>query len=1142
MPFIHPTERSRLIEFIRSLAPTDELERGLAIAQQEGVSECSRSTNEIHGLVRATLEPSRADADAGTVSVMLTVLSANRINAACSCRGAESTSNIRVPLSEGQWCPHAVALLWRAQELGFLGEDQGFGGFELATMRSGSGAPTAQEVAAVMRALASFRSDVLPEHTYFPVVSIYLDLSSDRLGIQVRFDDSIQEPTVFEGFRRRSSRALDELLLSIVDDQGIWDEDARLWYVNSSEGISTVLGLLDEYQLVCERTKGTPVKVSKHLLNAQLSVRWTDHGADLQARWIVPGGAQGEGQLVVPRHEVFGNGPYWTLVEGSIYRLSTEAAHVLALFPGGPAQTLSRAQLAPLLEVISTGVHRSQFVVFDNPEAQPLGEQHHPQTKVLLSRGELLSAIDRTAASPTLTADLQFIYPEPPSKRNVVILPDRGYEKDCHDQLLSMGFRYQSSSRQYLCQDDAALDIIAGGRKLFPKDWSLEGLEGIKRGIRFADSKISVVLSESLGDEAGFDRAPQELGRKSKPSSKGAAKTRASTSKVEPTKIDWFDCHVSLVLNNSTVPLSTLFKNAGSDDARWLRLDSGAYTRVPAGSIRQLKGVLGMLDPNYRLSNSIKSRLSAPVAVGLSRSPGSDFSVSCSDSLRELATRLEEFKGIKPVKVPPTFKGKLRPYQQQGVNWLGFLSDFKLAGILADEMGLGKTVQTLAFLLARVQARKAKQKTSSVPLRSKPSLIVAPTSVIMNWYYEAQRFTPGLKVAVLHGPRRRALFSTLKEYDLVITSYALLRIDRLELERQQFDYVVLDEAQHIKNFQAATTSAAKGLSADNRLALSGTPTENRPLELWSIFDFLMPGYLGTHEFFRTHIERPILDQGGAIDVAQMLRGKTRPFVLRRTKAEVERDLPPKIESVLHVEMTESQRELYNHILEEVRPRVLEAVEERGVAGASVSILAALLRLRQVCNHPNSIDALKDLPGYDSGKFGLLQEVLDEALASGRKILIFAQFREMLRIIRNHLDEQKVTYCYLDGATRDRQPIIERFNSDPEVRVFLISLKAGGLGLNLTAADTVVIYDPWWNPAVENQAVDRAHRIGQKKTVHVYRLVTEDSVEQKIMTLKAKKSALVDALINDNGLTTAALTKADIESLFAPLGAESLGAG
>jgi SNF2 family DNA or RNA helicase len=1031
-----------------------------------------------------------------------------------------------------------VALLWRAQELGFLGEDQGFGGFELAKMRSGSGAPTALEVAAAMRALASFKSGGQPEHSYFPVVSIHLDLSSDRLGVQIRFDDSIQEPTVFEGFRRRSSRALDELLLSIVDDQGIWDEEARLWYVNSSDGISTVLGLLDEYHLVFERSKGTTVKVSKHLLNAQLSVRWTDDGADLQARWIVPSSEVegGEGQLAVPRHEVFGNGPYWTLVDGSIYRLSTEAAHVLALFPSGSAQTLSRAQLAPLLEVLSTGVHRSQFVIFENPEAQPQGEQHRPQTKLLLSRGDLLSAIDRTAAPPTLSADLQFIYPEPPNKRNVVILPDRGYEKDCHDQLLSMGFRYQSSSRQYACQDDAALDIIAGGRKLFPKDWTVEGWESLKRGIRFADSKISVVLSESVGDESGLDRESRETERKPKaPSSKTASRAKTHARKVEPSKIDWFDCHVSLVLNNSTVPLSTLFKNTSNDDARWLRLDSGAYTRVPAGSIRQLKGVLGMLDPNYRLSNSIKSKLSAPVAVGLSRSPGSDFSVSCSDNLRQLATRLEEFKGIKPLKVPSAFKGKLRPYQQQGVNWLGFLSDFKLAGILADEMGLGKTVQTLAFLLARVQARKAKQKNSSVPLRNKPSLIVAPTSVIMNWYYEAQRFTPGLKVAVLHGPRRRALFPTLRDYDLVITSYALLRIDRLELERQHFDYVVLDEAQHIKNFQAATTSAAKSLSADNRLALSGTPTENRPLELWSIFDFLMPGYLGTHAFFRTHIERPILDQGGAIDVAQMLRGKTRPFVLRRTKAEVERDLPPKIESVLHVEMTESQRELYNHILEEVRPRVLEAVEERGVAGASVSILAALLRLRQVCNHPKSIDALKDLPGYDSGKFGLLQELLDEALVSGRKILVFAQFREMLRIIRNHLDEHHVTYCYLDGATRDRQPVIERFNSDPEVRVFLISLKAGGLGLNLTAADTVVIYDPWWNPAVENQAVDRAHRIGQKKTVHVYRLVTEDSVEQKIMSLKAKKSALVDALINDNGLTTAALTKADIESLFAPLG-------
>jgi non-specific serine/threonine protein kinase len=299
-------------------------------------------------------------------------------------------------------------------------------------------------------------------------------------------------------------------------------------------------------------------------------------------------------------------------------------------------------------------------------------------------------------------------------------------------------------------------------------------------------------------------------------------------------------------------------------------------------------------------------------------------------------------------------------------------------------------------------------------------------------------------------------------------------------------------------------------------------------------DFLMPGYLGSGDFFRNYIERPILEGGPAVQVGKFLNAKTRPFILRRTKAEVEKDLPPKIESTLHVEMTKSQRELYGQILEEVRPKVFDAVNKLGVKRATVSILAALLRLRQVCNHPNSIDALKELPGYDSGKFQLLKDLTLEALESGRKILLFGQFREMLSIIRGWLDEAQINHLYLDGTTRDRQSLVDKFNSDPEVKLFLISLKAGGTGLNLTAADTVIIYDPWWNPAVENQAVDRAHRIGQTKTVSVYRLVTEDSIEQKIMDLKSRKAKIVDALINENGLSTLSLSKRDLEDLFSPL--------
>ncbi|MCB0332215.1 MAG: DEAD/DEAH box helicase, partial [Bdellovibrionales bacterium] len=332
--------------------------------------------------------------------------------------------------------------------------------------------------------------------------------------------------------------------------------------------------------------------------------------------------------------------------------------------------------------------------------------------------------------------------------------------------------------------------------------------------------------------------------------------------------------------------------------------------------------------------------------------------------------------------------------------------------------------------------------------------------------------------------------------------------------------------------QAATSRAAKALHARRKLALTGTPTENRPLELWSILDFLMPGYLGTEDFFRNHIEKPIIEETEeAQKLTNYLKQKTAPFILRRLKKDVERDLPEKTESELHVEMSQSQIALYREILEEVRPQIFEAIDKRGIRGASISILAALLRLRQVCNHPNSIDALKHLPGFDSGKFELFKELVAEALEAGRKVLVFSQFREMLSLMQRHLTSQGHEYLHLDGSTRNRQELIDRFNEDESVRLFLISLKAGGTGLNLTAADTVIIYDPWWNPAVESQAVDRAHRIGQTKAVTVYRLVTENSIEQKIMDLKAKKARIVDALLNESDLSPLKLSKTELQNLF-----------
>lgn len=1084
------TTKSKILSHLRKLAPYSVVERGISFASQEHVSECGFAGHSITGHVREE-DPSV------THSVRLEILSPHDIEASCSCCSAADLQE--------QWCPHAVALLWRAAELDFFEPRGGFGERE-STFRVNSGSPA--EIADAIREAHALESTsatkaLSPQAPFLPRVSILLDLSSDRLGVKVLFDDIEQEPSIFEGFRQPSSRALDNILMQALEDEGSWDDGNHIWFINSSKGIELVLGLVEEYDSVLAISNLQPITISRAPMAAKLIIAWQQNSAELQMQWLIEGKSGFERS-----QEIFGTGPFWTMIGSRIYRLSPLAARIASIFGASRRLTIPRAQVSAILEALGELQSINQDVVeIQNPELQPKAEVKTPAPVLTLERRDIASDHFTSNRQVEIVATLDFEYPSPPVSSNVVYLRDRGFEGSALSLLKQSGFSPVADSRRYLLNGDAALDFVFDGHDRFPKSWKFVGLDSIRKGMRFSQLNIAVSLA-TASKRSSSQFGDEEVQRRS-----GA--------------IDWFDCHISVVHNNANLPLSALFKNARADHERWTRLDSGAYARIPGGNVGQLRTMLGMVDPNCRVSNTIKTQLSLAQAISLSRLNNDGFTVSLDKRLAALSEKLASFSEVKQLTASKGFIGKLRHYQEDGISWLHFLHEFELGGILADEMGLGKTVQALAFFQALKDKKGRKE-------ARKPVLIVAPTSVITNWSYEIRRFTPEMKSIMLHGPGRKALFDKIPESDFVLTSYALLRLDRYELERHEFSYVVLDEAQNIKNPLATTTKAAKAMRARRRLAMTGTPTENRPMELWSIMDFLMPGYLGSAEFFRSNIERPIMEGGTSTAVAQMLNAKTRPFILRRLKADVEKELPPKIESVLHVEMTASQRDMYTQILNEVRPKVFDAVKKKGVQGASVSILAALLRLRQVCNHPNSIDAFSDLPGYDSGKFTLLKDLTQEALESGRKILLFSQFRGMLGIIRNWLDEIGVEHLYLDGATRNRQELIDRFSQDESVRLFLISLKAGGSGLNLMAADTVIIYDPWWNPAVESQAVDRAHRIGQNKTVSVYRLVTEGSVEQKIMDLKAKKSKLVDALINENGLSTANLSKADLESLFSPL--------
>jgi len=473
------------------------------------------------------------------------------------------------------------------------------------------------------------------------------------------------------------------------------------------------------------------------------------------------------------------------------------------------------------------------------------------------------------------------------------------------------------------------------------------------------------------------------------------------------------------------------------------------------------------------------------------------------NELVQISQKLKNFDGIKKVNQPACVTATLRDYQQDGINWLNFLYEFRFGGILADDMGLGKTIQTLTHLSRLKENGKL----------DKPSLIVMPTSLIANWKNEAKKFTPNLKVLSLHGNERAKRFKEIENYDVLLTTYPLIVRDKEKFEEQHFCYIILDEAQKIKNAKTKMTQEIKKLKSDHKLALSGTPIENHLGELWSIFDFLMPNFLDTLTFFKNYYQNPI-EKENDLSRQKLLNERVKPFIIRRTKEKVAHELPPKSEIIKYTQFEPKQSKLYESIRVTMEKKVREAVLEKGIGSSHITILDALLKLRQVCCDPSLVKIDEALKVQESAKLELFLDLVDELVSEGRKILVFSQFTSMLKIIEEKILEKGILYTKLTGSTVNREQAIERF-TDGKADIFLISLKAGGVGLNLTQADTVIHYDPWWNPAVENQATDRAYRIGQKNAVFVYKLIVENSIEQKILELQEKKKVLQDGIFDEN---------------------------
>ncbi|WP_018409853.1 DEAD/DEAH box helicase [Methyloversatilis thermotolerans] len=604
---------------------------------------------------------------------------------------------------------------------------------------------------------------------------------------------------------------------------------------------------------------------------------------------------------------------------------------------------------------------------------------------------------------------------------------------------------------------------------------------------------------------------------------------------IEEGENGWLELSLGIDVGGRRMDLAPLLHALFRRDRRWLdpvsldRMDDDDSTElytaegerivVQTGRIKPLARTLVDLFDNPGEGPLAVSRMDAP---RLAEALGADWTREGFQSLEQWVARLRSMDKVQAVDAPAGFGIELRPYQREGLAWLQHLRAHDIGGILADDMGLGKTAQTLAHLLTEKQSGRL----------DRPALVVLPTSLVFNWQREAERFAPALRVLKLHGPDRFQQFARVPQHDVCLTTYPLLWRDHEKLAEHDYHLLILDEAQTVKNAGSQAARAVRTLRARHRLCLTGTPLENHLGELWAQFDFLLPGFLGEQKDFTRHWRTPIEKHGDLIR-RELLARRVAPFILRRRKDDVAADLPPKTEVVRTVELAGRQRDLYETVRVAMDKRVREEIASRGFARSRIVILDALLKLRQVCCDPRLLKTDAAARVKERAKLDLLMDMLDSLLAEGRKVLVFSQFTGMLDLIHAALTDEGIDSVMLTGDTQNREAVVRRFQ-EGTVPVFLISLKAGGVGLNLTAADTVIHYDPWWNPAAENQASDRAHRIGQDKPVFVYKLIVAGSIEERIVALQEKKAALAEGILGNDEAALEKFGESDLAALLEPL--------
>ncbi|MEW6486978.1 MAG: SNF2-related protein [Thermodesulfobacteriota bacterium] len=820
---------------------------------------------------------------------------------------------------------------------------------------------------------------------------------------------------------------------------------------------------------------GAPAAVSTRPVTLALGLEPTGTGLELRLGWRELDGAAWE-----PAHlRVVASVPPWVEDAG-------EVRPVL-----GPEDSEALASLAerrlhvpeadfPVFFGSTVPELESRGVVVDSPD---LGDRS------FLVREAAAPRLYLSEEGGALVATLRFGYgdfevaaenPEPVLRvgtggERTLLRRDLEAEFRCAVRLRTLGFAAVEPGR-FEIAGDAALDFVHRDLEDLSREWAVFGRDGLKRH-RVTPAGPALRIRLSAG-------------------------------------VDWLDLDLEAEAGGETLPSQDLLR-ALKRGGRYVRLGNGAHALLPEDWGRRVGSALETLGTRGR---RLPLHLAPVVQELLEGADG--WEVVGRPAWEQVTAALAggdgEPGGAPPDPVPAGLRATLRPYQVEGYRWLRRLGRLGLGSILADDMGLGKTVQALALLLAEAEQGRG------------PTLVVAPTSVVPNWEAEAARFAPSLRVVRYHGAERRERAADLGACDLAVTSYAILRRDGAQLGQIAWNYVILDEAQAIKNAATQTARAAEALGSRCRLALTGTPLENHLGELWSHFHFLAPGLLGTERAFARRFARPILRGDEA--AREALRHRIRPFLLRRLKSEVARDLPEKVESVLLCEMGEEQERLYRTLLRASRDRVLREVREQGISRARFSVLEALLRLRQACSVPAILPGGVG-EGIPSAKLDLLREFVAEVVEEGHRVLLFSQFVKVLGVLRQWLEEAGIAHLYMDGHTRDREERVRRFQEDDSVKVFLVSLKAGGTGLNLTGADYVILADPWWNPAVETQATDRTHRIGQTRKVFAYKLITKGTVEEKVLALQERKRRLTDDLVRSERAWAETLSPEDLEALF-----------